>query len=168
MPIMTRMRDSMPIILFGLLIAFLITIIFEWGMDYLGMRGGQSDVIGTINGINISYQDFSNLVKSYADNQKAQSGKEPDENQLTQIREQVWDNLVTQQLVEEEVHRLGITVTDQELVDWVRGENPPEDLRRNFVDSAGQFRRDMYGVAHRIKIAEHHRQGLGRSWLAGA
>ena len=144
MPIMTRMRDSMPIILFGLLIAFLITIIFEWGMDYLGMRGGQSDVIGTINGINISYQDFSNLVKSYADNQKAQSGKEPDENQLTQIREQVWDNLVTQQLVEEEVHRLGITVTDQELVDWVRGENPPEDLRRNFVDSAGQFRRDMY------------------------
>jgi parvulin-like peptidyl-prolyl isomerase len=26
----------------------------------------------------------------------------------------------------------------------VRGDNPPEDLRRNFVDSTGQFRRDIY------------------------
>lgn len=144
MPIMTRMRDSMPVILFGLLIAFLITIIFEWGMDYLGMSGGGSDVVGTVNGTQIKYKDFSELVKSYSDNQKAQSGTEPDEAQLTQIREQVWDNLITQQVVEEEVHRLGITVSDQELIDWVRGENPPEDLRRNFVDSTGQFRRDMY------------------------
>ena len=50
MPIMTRMRDSMPVILFGLLIAFLITIVFEWGMDYLGIRAEGQDTIGTING----------------------------------------------------------------------------------------------------------------------
>jgi len=43
---MTRMRDSMPVILFGLLIAFLVMIIFEWGMDYMGMRGGSTDVVG--------------------------------------------------------------------------------------------------------------------------
>ncbi|MBI4535034.1 MAG: hypothetical protein HY708_02060, partial [Ignavibacteriae bacterium] len=48
MPIMTRMRDSMPVILFGLLIAFLITIIFEWGMDYLGLSAGSSDVVGEV------------------------------------------------------------------------------------------------------------------------
>ena len=49
MPIMTRMRESMPIILFGLLIAFLITIIFEWGMDYLGIRGGrQGEVVADV------------------------------------------------------------------------------------------------------------------------
>ncbi len=144
MPIMTRMRDSMPVILFGLLIAFVITIVFEWGMDYLGMSGGQGDVVGKVNGIKITYKDFSELVRSVSDNQKAQSGAEPDENQLSQIREQVWDNLVTQHLVEEQVHRLGISVSNQELVDWVRGDNPPEDLRRNFIDSTGTFRRDMY------------------------
>ncbi|MCC6396126.1 MAG: peptidylprolyl isomerase, partial [Bacteroidetes bacterium] len=144
MPIMTRMRDSMPVILFGLLIAFVITIVFEWGMDYLGTRGGGSDVVGTVNGIKITYREFSDLVKRYTDAQKAQTGTEPDETQLAQIREQVWENFVTQQLVEEEVHRLGINVTDQELVEWVRGENPPDDLRSNFIDSTGQFRRDVY------------------------
>ncbi len=144
MPIMTRMRDSMPIILFGLLIAFVITIVFEWGMDYLGMRGGPADVIGTVDGTKIHYKDFTDMVKNVADNQKSQSGAEPDEAQMTQIREQVWQNMVTQHLLEKEVQRLGIRVSDQELVDWVRGETPPEDLRRNFIDSTGQFRRDVY------------------------
>ncbi len=64
MPIMTRMRESMPIILFGLLIAFLITIIFEWGMDYLGMSGGRQDIVGSVDGQKITYKDFSELLKT--------------------------------------------------------------------------------------------------------
>jgi len=134
----------MPVILFGLLIAFLITIIFEWGMDYLGTRGGGGDVVGKVNGKKITYREFSDLVKMYSDNTKAQSGKEPDEEQLVQLREQTWQTLLTQNLVEEEIQRLGLTVTDQELVTWVRGPNPPEDLVRQFMDSTGQFRRDVY------------------------
>lgn len=144
MPLMTRMRESMPVILFGLLIAFLITIIFEWGMDYLGTRGGQSNDVGEIEGKKITYQEFSELVKQASENQKSQTGTEPDENALKQTRQQVWDQLVTQRLVEKEIEKLGLRVSDQEIIDWVRGENPPEDLKRNFIDSTGQFRRDMY------------------------
>jgi len=138
------MRDNMPIILIGLLVAFVITIVFEWGMDYLGMRGGGGDVIGTVNGKKISYREFTELVRSMTEVQKAQTGAEPDENQLKQVREQVWQSLVTEYLLEEEIQRFDIEVTDQELIEWVRGDNPPEDLRRNFVDSTGQFRRDLY------------------------
>ncbi|MGB2958951.1 MAG: peptidylprolyl isomerase [Bacteroidota bacterium] len=144
MGIMTRMRDNMPVILIGLLVAFVITIVFEWGMDYLGMRGGGADVIGTVNGKKISYREFTELVRSMTEMQKAQTGAEPDENQLKQVREQVWQSLVTEYLLEEEIQRFDIEATDQELIDWVRGDNPPEDLRRNFVDSTGQFRRDLY------------------------
>jgi parvulin-like peptidyl-prolyl isomerase len=138
------MRDSMPIILIGLLVAFVITIVFEWGMDYLGMRGGGGDVIGMVNGKKISYREFTELVRSMTEMQKAQTGVDPDDNQLKQVREQVWQSLVTEYLLEEEIQRFAVEVTDQELIDWVRGDNPPEDLRRNFVDSTGQFRRDLY------------------------
>ena len=145
MPIMTRMRDNMPMILFGLLIAFLITIVFDWGMGYFGLRGSdRADLLGKVNGEKISYREFTNLVKNMSDNQKAQSGQDPDENQLKQIREQAWQSLVTQVLIEEQIRKLGLTVTDQEIIEWVRGDNPPEDLRRNFIDSAGQFRKDLY------------------------
>ena len=50
MPIMTRMRESMPVVLFGLLILFVVMIVFEWGMDYLGIRGARNDAVGAING----------------------------------------------------------------------------------------------------------------------
>jgi len=144
MPIMTRMRDSMPVILFGLLIAFLITIVFEWGMDYLGIRSGQSDTIGTINGKKVSYKEFSELLKNMSDNAKAQTGQEPDDATTAQLREQAWESIVNERLVNEEVKRLGITVSDQELTDWVYGDNPPEDLRKNFIDSTGRFNKEMY------------------------
>ena len=171
MPIMTRMRESMPIILFGLLIAFLITIIFEWGMDYLGMSGGGRDVVGSVDGKKITYKDFSELLKTLSDNQKTQTGKEPDETQLKQLREQVWQTIITQHLVEKEINRLGLTVTDQELVDWVRGENPPDDLRRQFIDSTGQFRKDLYdeflsNPNQFIRDPEGVAQDYGTRWLA--
>jgi peptidyl-prolyl cis-trans isomerase D len=43
--IMNKMRDKMPIIIIFLIVAFLGTIIFEWGMNYLGLSGG-SNVMG--------------------------------------------------------------------------------------------------------------------------
>ncbi len=146
MPIMTRMRDSMPVILFGLLIAFLITIIFEWGMDYLGVGGrGRADLIGKVNGTKISYKEFSDVLRNYEENRRAQTNApQTDEEESKQDRDQVWQTMVTQMLIEQEINRLGLAVTDQEIQDLVVGDNPPEDLRRYFVDSTGQFRRDVY------------------------
>ncbi len=146
MAIMTRMRNNMPVILIGLVIVFIITIVFEWGMDYLGMSR-QSDTVGIIEGRKVSYQEFSELVRQQAEQYKQQSNVEPDENLMKQIRDQVWNNLVTQTLLERETANAGITVTNQEIVDWVRGENPPEFLVQQFRDSTGRFRRDAYEQA---------------------
>jgi peptidyl-prolyl cis-trans isomerase D len=144
MPIMTRMRESMPWILFGLLIAFLITIVFEWGMDYLGIRSGQQDYVGRVNGKKVTYREFSELVKTMSDNAKAQSGQDPDDAMTRELRDQAWQSIITERLVAEEVKQLGVTVSDQELRDWVFGDNPPQELRRNFTDSTGNFNREMY------------------------
>jgi len=64
------------------------------------------------------------MVQAFTDNQKAQSGTEPDEEQLTQVREQIWQSLVQKSCSR---NRPGArtpgspTRTD----DWVRGDNPP-------------------------------------------
>jgi peptidyl-prolyl cis-trans isomerase D len=141
---MTKMRDSMPAILIGLVVVFLITIVFEWGMDYAGIRSKHNDVIGIVDGKKISYTEFSDLVKKQSDQQKAQTKQEADENALRSIREQVWNSLITQTIVDQESERAGLKVTDQEIVDWVRGENPPEFLAQQFRDSTGKFNRAAY------------------------
>jgi len=138
MPIMTKMRDNMPTILIGLVVVFLITIVFEWGMNYTGQRG-QHDAVGVIEGKKISYAEFSELVKRMADNQKQQSGIDPTDETMRQIREQVWNSLVSQALFEKVIAKAGIAVSNQEIVDWVRGENPPEFLIQQFKDSTGRF-----------------------------
>lgn len=144
---MTRMRDNMPTILIFLVVAFIITIVFEWGMDYLGLKTGSRDYVGIINDRQITYQEFVELVRQRSEQQKSQTGKEPDENELNRIRDEVWNSLVTQTLVDEEIKRLGIDVPDQEIVDWVKGDNPPEFLYRQFVDSTGKFNRAAYEAA---------------------
>ena len=141
---MTKMRDNMPAILIALVIMFIVMIVFEWGMDYLGIRSGRHDYVGIIEGKKVTYQEFADLVKRAAENQKKQSGQEPDDNTYRQIRDQVWNSLVASRLVEMETERAGITVSDQELVDWVKGDNPPEFLVQQFRDSTGNFNRAVY------------------------
>ena len=53
MGLMTKMRDNMHYVLIILVLAFVGTIVFDWGMNYLGSKGigGPTGVIGKINGI---------------------------------------------------------------------------------------------------------------------
>jgi peptidyl-prolyl cis-trans isomerase D len=144
MPIMTRMRDNMPLILILLVVAFLITIIFEWGMNYLGLRSGRSDIVGKVDGTKITVQEFNDLTRTLSDQQKARTGQDPTDAEQQRIRDQAWETLITQNLLDRQMKRLGIFVTDKEITDWVYGENPPEDLKRYFIDSTGQFRRETF------------------------
>ncbi len=145
MAIMTKMRDNMPAILIGLVVMFLITIVFDWGMNYLGLTSQRNDpVVGIVNGKEVKYTEFNKIVDQARENQKAQSGQDIEDDQLPMFRDQVWESYVNQILIEQEVEKLGIKVTDDEIYEIITGENPPEFLKRNFIDSLGNFNRQLY------------------------
>ncbi len=78
---------------------------------------------------------------------------------------------MTQELLDEEVSRLGIKVSDQEIREWVYGDNPPEDLRRYFVDSTGQFQRAtfedfLHDPDKYIRDPRGENPQYGTKWLA--
>lgn len=148
MPLMTQIRERMTTFFSVFAGLFVIYIVLDWGMDITGRRQSSrladAQEIGEINGVSISTREFSDLVRQTSDNQKQQTGTEPDENQLRVIRDQVWNQIVEDRLYSEEIQRLGITVTDNEIRDWVFGDNPPDFLRRQFTDSTGNFDRVRY------------------------
>jgi len=149
MPLMTKLRESLSTVFAVFAGVFVVYIVLDWGMDITGRRrrGGpsmESQEIGVINDQPIFYKDFSEMVKQVAENQKAQTNNEPDETQLRTIRDQVWNDLVEEKLFDEQIQKFGIAVTDQEIVDWVRGDNPPDFLRQRFTDSTGVFNRQAY------------------------
>ncbi len=147
MPIMARMRDNLPAILLSLVILFLLTIVLDWGMDITGRHrrggGGFREPIGIVNGEEITYQEFNRALELQIEDFKQRTGSDPDDFMLEQLRNQVWEQLVTQKLVEQEIKKLGITVTDEEITDWVLNspETLPEPVKRNFVDSTGNIDR---------------------------
>src|SRR4030095_896858 len=143
-------------ILIVLIVAFLATIVFEWGMDYLGLRGGQMTELGSVNGQEIKYTDYENQVQFAIEQQRQQTGEDPDETVVQMMRDQVWEQMVTQILAEQEIKRLGITVTNQEILNWVYNspQTLPDVIKRNFVDSTGQFNMSVYQQALATKTPE--------------
>jgi peptidyl-prolyl cis-trans isomerase D len=157
MGIMTKLRDKTHIILIILVLAFIATIVFEWGMNYLGMKGEQGGTpLGSVNGKDIGVTDFESRVQFAVDQQKQQSGDDPDESVVQMIRDQVWDQMVTEILAQQEMERLGIKVTNQEILNWVYNspQTLPDQIKRNFVDSTGQFNTAMYQQALATKTPE--------------
>ncbi len=154
--IMNKMRDKMPLIIIILIIAFLATIVFEWGMNYLGL-GGKSDAFGKINSQEISYKDFERVVQQQIEQTK-QSDKtsELDEGTVKLIRDNVWNSFVSQTITQQAVEEYGITVSDKEIQDWVynKPETLPEQIKKNFMDSTGVFNISFYQQALGMKTKE--------------
>ena len=155
--VMNKMRDSMPYIIVFLIIAFVGLIVFEWGMNYLGMRGGDRQVFGKVNGEEITYQQYEQMLQQQLEQMRQQNGgKDVDDATLEQLKEQVWNSLVQQTLTKQEINRLGITVSDNEILDFIynRPEQLPEPIKRNFIDSTGVFNTDFYQQALGMKTKE--------------
>lgn len=154
--IMNKMRDKMPLIIIILIIAFLATIVFEWGMNYVGL-GGQTEAFAKVNSKEISYAEYERVVQQQVEQMRQQNGgKDIDDAQMDQIREQVWNSLVTQSLSQQAIEKYGITVSDKEILDWIynRPESLPEPIKRNFIDSTGVFNAAFYQQALGMKTKE--------------
>ncbi|MBK9333219.1 MAG: SurA N-terminal domain-containing protein [Ignavibacteria bacterium] len=153
---MNKMRDKMPLIIIILIIAFLATIVFEWGMNYMGI-GGQTEAFGKINDSEISYQDFERIVQQQIEQQRQQNpDAEITDANMSQIREQVWNSLVNQTITRQAIEKYGITVSDREILDWIynRPETLPDQIKRNFMDSTGVFNASFYQQALGMKTPE--------------
>ena len=99
-------------------------------------RGRDGRTIGTVDGIDIDGQLFNNAVQQQLQAYQAQGI--PVSNQLqAQIENQVFDALVDNALVEREMDRLGIEVTDDEVYDLITGPNPDPLIAQVFADGQG-------------------------------
>jgi parvulin-like peptidyl-prolyl isomerase len=113
--------------------------------------GDSSKNIGSVNGKDISYEEFHQMMQKATENQRQQTGKDIEEEQIDQFRDQVWQSMVATKLLDEAVNDMGIIVTDKEVQELLTGPNPPDYLKRNFMDSAGNFNRQAYDQAIRDK-----------------
>lgn len=144
MAMMARMRSLAPAFILTVGGLFVLFMVISDSNVLEALGGGRQQNVGKVNGEPITYQEFQQAVDQQIENQKKQSGQDLDENQIEQIRSQVWDALVTQKILAGLIKQYKISVSDQEIRDVILGDNPPEFLTRNFIDSTGKFNRQLY------------------------
>lgn len=111
--------------------------ILRQGQDY------RTAEIARINGKKILYKDFEEQVRERVEQQRNQNPEQPLDIDETQLRKSLWTEMLEETLLEQEAEKIGITVTDDEILD-VLLENPPDYLKKPFTDSAGNFQRQTY------------------------
>jgi peptidyl-prolyl cis-trans isomerase D len=112
--------------------------LFIVGGDIMGpdsMLLGQSRRdVGVIAGEKISYDDFNRQFEELRYNFMLNFQRNPSENELVSLRQQAWDFLIVKTAFQKEYDRLGITVTDQEIVDMVQGRNIRPEIEQAFTN----------------------------------
>lgn len=95
--------------------------------------GGNSTTIGKINGKKIDYRDYSAKVKAQEDQYQSQ-GYPVNDQTRQQIQEAVWNQEITESVMDNEYNKLGLAVGKKEMGDILYGQNPPQDLKQAFTD----------------------------------
>lgn len=110
-----------------------------------GMKGTTGDpktqVLATINGQPIYYLDYEQRVKDEEEQAKRQQQEQTSD--LNAIRQRVWQLMVDEILLEQQLKEIGIMISDAQIKEQLI-DNTPDFLRQMFSDSAGNFMRDVY------------------------
>ena len=108
-----RSRGLTLIIIIGLgLLAFIAEEAFR---SCESSRNNQRQQIGEVLGEKMSFDDFAKLVDEAQDAMKVMGQENLNDDQLNQLRDQVWQNYVQYKLIENQCKKLGLTITDDEM-----------------------------------------------------
>ncbi|HDL18645.1 MAG TPA: hypothetical protein ENH29_06295 [Bacteroidetes bacterium] len=144
--VMKKMREHTKTFLVILVLAFVGTIIFDWGMNVTGIKK-RPNVAGEVNGEEIKWDQFNRRYQQLVENKREQGQDNLSDNDMMQIENQVWDEIVQEILIRQEIHRRGIVATDSEIV-MILKNNPPKILRDvQSFQTDGKFDMQKYRAA---------------------
>ncbi|MFT5750081.1 MAG: peptidyl-prolyl cis-trans isomerase D [Ancylomarina sp.] len=128
------------IIIGGALLAFIAGDALKSGGSLLtNSRNEMAEIAGE----SVNIRDFQNKFNHNLEVTKLMSGQNSiPSDQMAKIKEQVWQQMVQEIVMNREYDELGISLTSQELFDMVSGDNIDPTVRQLFTGKDGQFDKD--------------------------
>ena len=106
-----------------------------------GIKGEARQQIGEILGEKISVQDYQKLIDEYQSAIKFTMQRDNlSEEELNQVKDQVWQQLVNNRVLEADAKKVGLTVTEQEIQNVLNDGTSPMLAQTPFVNQqTGRF-----------------------------
>lgn len=119
-----KIRNHGVLLLIVIGIALLIFIVTDFVNNGSTFFRDQKANVGSIDGEKIRYNDFFNSINQMQDFYTVERGQNIDDAMSEQIRQEAWNQLIMQQVVEKDAQNIGMEVAKQELSDLIVGKNP--------------------------------------------
>ncbi len=152
MGLMEKFRASTKYILWVLIFSFVILWSLADTQVFDSMMAGPRS-LGTVNGEPISFEEYNQTVNNYMQNYQFQTGESASAELRSYYEELAWDNLVMQKILKGELDRLGIKVTDEEIVEMITGPNPAPFIAQQFTREDGTI--DRVALQQAIEAPEN-------------
>ncbi|MEP6572134.1 MAG: peptidylprolyl isomerase [Gemmatimonadota bacterium] len=153
--------------------ALLLIVWMLWDLSGLGSSGvRQSTDVGKVNGSAIDSRLYQEVVRQSIDQQQRQGGT-LDEDEIEQVRNQVWDQFVQARILTTEYDRRHLSASADEIADAIKSQPPQELMKAPEFQTDSQFDMAKYqrwlqsGVAQQYlpQLEEQYRQEILRSKL---
>ncbi len=142
---MRKMRGSASLVMGIMAAAFVGWLVFD-GINAMqgGNLGGQvNPVVGQVGGQDIRYNEWNVFLQNQLAVSRAADRGMTDED-VRVVTEQAWESLVSATLIQAELDRLGVSVTDAEVRQAFFTQPPQEMLSYPGFQTDGQFDIDKY------------------------
>lgn len=136
---MRKMRGSAKWMMLILSVAFIGWMVFDWVESRGGNLGSEiNPVVGEVGGQEIRYSDWNVYLQNQLQSARQQRGSLTEED-VRVVREEAWNDLVSQALLRSELQRLDIRVSDDEIRQAFLTQPPPEFLTHPAFQTEGRF-----------------------------
>ncbi len=174
---MRSIRANTKWIMIILAVAFAAWLVLDWVQSRdTQAAAGANPVIAVVNGHEVRYLRWSNTLQLALNNARAVSGGAVlTDEETRQVERTAWDQMIQDLLIEQEIERLGIEVTDSEIQQAFRLSPPPDLMRYPAFMTDGVFDYAKYlqffsdpSVDEQllVQIESYYRQTLPRARLS--
>ena len=126
MAVLGKIRSKGAILVGAISLALIAFLAGDAARSCEGMKGESHQQIGKILGENISVQEYQKLIDEYQSAIKFTMQRDNlSEQELNQVKDQVWQQLVSSRVLEADAKKVGLTVTEKEIENVLsEGTNP--------------------------------------------
>jgi peptidyl-prolyl cis-trans isomerase D len=126
------------------IVAFVGTIIFAWGADITSSKA-QKGIVGEVNGEEITLRTYESVIQNFYQQMSQSSQRELTQDEILELRNRAWVELVTDIVYAQKMERLGLALTNTELAEHLK-RWPPQVVQQQelFLSEQGGFDYQAY------------------------
>ncbi|ASZ10349.1 peptidylprolyl isomerase [Chitinophaga pendula] len=145
MSVIQKIRDKYAVVIVVVICLAIVSFLLQDAFFGRNSIGSRSTSVGKVNGEALDFAEYQQRIQNAENGARSQMPNGNIDEQTRQyIREQVWNQFLTEQIMVDEYAKLGLQVTEAEVVDQFNGKNPNPIVVQQFTNpETGQFDRAL-------------------------